>query len=101
MGRKRYNPAAIGGKLRQAEVLHGRDLSMAEAIRQALVCWPELSSKLWKLNVSLVCALAVVAAVECNALLCRSVLPTPRDRMRVHQAPRLRGLHLGVDHIAK
>ena len=41
MGRKRYNPAAIGGKLRQAEVLHGRDLSMAEAIRQALVCWPE------------------------------------------------------------
>ena len=34
MGRKRYKPAQIVGKLRQAEVLHGRGLSMAEAIRQ-------------------------------------------------------------------
>ena len=34
MGRKRYKPAEIVGKLRQAEVLHGRGLSMAEAIRQ-------------------------------------------------------------------
>ena len=34
MGRKRYKPAEIVGKLRQAEVLHGRGVSMAEAIRQ-------------------------------------------------------------------
>ena len=34
MGMKRYKPAEIVGKLRQAEVLHGRGLSMAEAIRQ-------------------------------------------------------------------
>ena len=34
MGRKRCKPAEIVGKLRQAEVLHGRGLSMAEAIRQ-------------------------------------------------------------------
>ena len=34
MGRKRYRPTEIVGKLRQAEVLHDRGLSMAEAIRQ-------------------------------------------------------------------
>ena len=33
-GKKRYKPAEIVGKLRQAEVLHDRGPSMAEAIRQ-------------------------------------------------------------------
>ena len=34
MARKRYKPEEIVGLLRQAEVLHGQGLSMADAIRQ-------------------------------------------------------------------
>ena len=34
MARKRYKPEEIVGKLRQAEVLHGQGMVMAEAIRQ-------------------------------------------------------------------
>ncbi len=34
MARKRYKPEEIVGKLRQAEVLHGQGMSMADAIRQ-------------------------------------------------------------------
>lgn len=34
MARKRYKPEEIVGKLRQAEVLHGQGMPMAEAIRQ-------------------------------------------------------------------
>ena len=34
MAMKRYKPEEIVGKLRQAEVLHSRGLSMADAIRQ-------------------------------------------------------------------
>ena len=34
MTRKRYKPEEIVGKLRQAEVLHGQGMAMAEAIRQ-------------------------------------------------------------------
>ena len=34
MARKRYKPEEIVVKLRQAEVLHGQGMSMADAIRQ-------------------------------------------------------------------
>ena len=34
MARKRYKPEEIVGLLRQAEVLHGQGMSMADAIRQ-------------------------------------------------------------------
>ncbi len=34
MARKRYKPEDIVGLLRQAEVLHGQVMSMADAIRQ-------------------------------------------------------------------
>ena len=34
MARKRYKREEIVGKLRQAEVLHGQGMSMADAIRQ-------------------------------------------------------------------
>ena len=34
MARKRYKPEEIVGKLRQAKVLHGQGMSMADAIRQ-------------------------------------------------------------------
>ncbi len=34
MARKRYKPEEIVGMLRQAEVLHGQGMSMADAIRQ-------------------------------------------------------------------
>ena len=34
MGRKRYKPQEIVGKLRQAEVLHGQGMSMVDAIQQ-------------------------------------------------------------------
>ena len=34
MARKRYKPEGIVGMLRQAEVLHGQGMSMADAIRQ-------------------------------------------------------------------
>ena len=34
MARNRYKPEEIVGKLRQAEVLHGQGMSMADAIRQ-------------------------------------------------------------------
>ena len=34
MARKRYKPEEIVGKLRQAEVVHGQGMAMAEAIRQ-------------------------------------------------------------------
>ena len=34
MARKRYKPEEIVSLLRQAEVLHGQGLSMADAIRQ-------------------------------------------------------------------
>ena len=34
MARKRYKPGEIVGMLRQAEVLHGQGMSMADAIRQ-------------------------------------------------------------------
>jgi hypothetical protein len=34
MARKRCKPEQIAGKLRQADVLHGQGMSMAEAIRQ-------------------------------------------------------------------
>ena len=33
MARKRYKPAEIVGLLRQAEILHGQGMSMADAIR--------------------------------------------------------------------
>ena len=33
MARKRYKPEEIVSLLRQAEVLHGQDMSMADAIR--------------------------------------------------------------------
>ena len=34
MARKRYKPEEIVGLLRQVVVLHGQDMSMADAIRQ-------------------------------------------------------------------
>ena len=34
MARKRYKPEEIVGNLRQADVLHGQGMAMAEAIRQ-------------------------------------------------------------------
>ena len=34
MARKRYKPEEIVGMLRQAEILHGQGMSMADAIRQ-------------------------------------------------------------------
>ena len=34
MARKRYKPEEIVSMLRQAEVLHGQGMSMADAIRQ-------------------------------------------------------------------
>ena len=34
MARKRYKPEEIVGLLRQAEVLHGQGMSMADAVRQ-------------------------------------------------------------------
>ena len=45
MGRKRYKPEEVVSKLRQAEVLHGQGLSMAEEVRQlgisevTFYCW--------------------------------------------------------------
>ena len=34
MARKRFKPEEIVGKLRQADVLHGQGIAMADAIRQ-------------------------------------------------------------------
>ena len=34
MGRRRYRPEEIVGKLRQAGVLHGQGISLSNAIRQ-------------------------------------------------------------------
>ena len=37
MGMERYKPEEIVGLLRQAEVLHGQGMTMAEAMRSALL----------------------------------------------------------------
>ena len=48
MARKRYKPEEIVGKLRQAEVLHGQGMSMADAIRQLGIS-EVVSDSWWKL----------------------------------------------------
>ena len=57
MARKRYKPEEIVSLLRQAEVLHGQGMSMADAIRQLGIS--EVTFCRWRKEYAGLCATVV------------------------------------------